>query len=226
VNRFSDNIERMKSRHVLGTVFCLAASVLYTPMAFAAGTDLARLELQRMPGTLLQQISGMDVGSIELGAGNDFTVTRSDGSQYVFENVAQDASGVASATVSAYDSNGTLTDTAAVNRLTAVDANRVDFEAQITPAGGSAATVIGSLTGLRTTMYTAVGSINADGESRAMVIDYSGVNESGDMTASSVVLTPMDGVGQRGGAVLVLVMIIVIVVFMAYSCFAWGWWGC
>lgn len=165
----------------------------------------------------------MDVGSIELGAGNDFTITRSDGSQYVFENVTRDASGVASATAYSYDSDGTLTETAAVNRLTAVDANRIDFEAEITPAsGGEVSGVIGTFTGLRTTMYTAVGSINTDGESRAVMADYSGVHDSGDMMAPSVVLTPMDGVGQRW----LIGVVFIVAVFVAATCLAFGWWGC
>jgi len=56
----SDKIERMKSRDILGTVFCACACILSTPLAFAAGTDLAREEIQRIPGTLLEQVSSMD----------------------------------------------------------------------------------------------------------------------------------------------------------------------
>jgi len=196
-----------------------------------------------MPGALLQQIAGMDVGSIELGAGNDFTVTRSDGSQYVFENVAQDASSVVSATASLYDSNGTLTDTVAVNRLTVLDANRVDFETRIRPAGGNATRGVGSLTGLRgTRAHTAMAMINADGESRVMMVDYSGLDESGPESSLQSLVTvtsmdPGDGTANLWGSVLEyveaasifpegLVLAAVVVLFVAITCLAFGWWGC
>lgn len=57
---FSDRIERMKYRHVLATVCCVGTCLLSTALALAAGTDLAREEIQRIPGMLLEQVSSMD----------------------------------------------------------------------------------------------------------------------------------------------------------------------
>lgn len=228
------NIESMRAGHVMAAVFSLSVCLFPVPFALA--------QAEQITGTLLEQITGMDIGAVELGTGNDFTITRRDGSRYVFENVKRHDS-AASAVVYLYDANGTLTDTVAFDSgIQVVDDNRIDFEAQITSAGmdaitltgttfegqitsgGKDATLSGSLTGLKSKTYTAVGSINEAGESRAFIVDYSGIAETKSLS-SLITLTSMDD-AARVCLMDDIIIVVVVVLFVAVTCLLFGWWGC
>lgn len=229
------NIESMRAGHVMAAVFSLSVCLFPAPFAFA--------QAEQITGTLLEQITGMDIGTVKL-VGNDFTITRRDGSRYVFENVRHEF-GNASAIVYVYDANGTLTDTVAFDRgIQVVDDNRIDFEAQITLAGtdaialsgttfegqnilgGKDATLSGSLTGLKSKTYTAVGSINEAGESRAFIVDYSGIDDSTKAGSSLISLVSMDDDAARLCLMDDIIIVVVVVLFVAVTCLLFGWWGC
>ena len=121
-------VDHLKPSHVVATVLCLFT--MATPMTFALqrGRQIAKEEVRRiLGGPLLQQITGMDVGEIEVN-GDSITVTRSDGT-CVFENISRLRSGDASVSASIFDADNNWVKTITFNRgIRVVDDNRIDFE--------------------------------------------------------------------------------------------------
>lgn len=210
------NIGRMRAGQVVATVFCLFVCMFPMQMAFVQAEQIAEQKV----GTLFEQITGMDVGSVKLGAGDDFTVTQRDGSKYVFENVGRT---YGSAIVRIYDSKGELVNTAVIQQVQVPDNNRIDFEVELLSSNYRDYVLSGSITGLRDKPATAVGSFNSSGESRAAMIDYGGIGEAD--AGAFVIVTSMDG-ANKVAIIDDAIIIFVVVLFVALTCLLLGWWGC
>ncbi len=238
----------------VATVFVLGC--MTCPMAFAVergkqeGKRVAREILSRAVGieqadSLLSQLGRMNLGTIISSntASNVLTLERPDGT-YVFDNLARDANGGLSGTVTFYNPNGDKTGEIDISHVMIVDDNRIDFSVTVSTPNEQQ-TVNGTIVGMAPGQAIVVTSADGEGTRPSLVsFETPTVVGSSTTSASPVVITATamtavdsdpGGIASGGwwewtlcavGFTTCAVVIVVVVAFVAVTCLAFGWFGC
>ncbi len=239
------SLKKLSLWRIPTSVFCLFF-LTFSP-AFTLARDKQLVRDNRIASSLIDQIANLDVQNITFDENTDSVTLIAGGLSYVFENISTiSPTGSISIDVSIYNAIGNHIQTVALANISVVDPNRVDFNAIVMDADGATSDIVkGSLTGMRDREHSAVASINNNGMSELMVVNFSGFNTtSANKFAASnapVTMTPMAKTVKSGinkgfeeheymqpSIALIddIVVVITIVGFVLITCAFFGWWGC